>query len=228
MREENKNRPTKRTLVGLMLLAVLLAGMPALAQEASDEVLQRFITIGSDDRFDDIQAGCMARTSGWGGLLQVAGTGNVEQYSVGATTWLARVTLEARAAAEKLLPEPPIEDMRLMETERLFVVSISPVALNMTGAALLKDIEHVVLRPRGDGKNEHVVQPREVTAAETMTYENLFGASYNATGVLATFDSTPVLEMAQRKDVEVVIITSGGQRKCNIDDKKIRRQFGIW
>ena len=63
--------------------------------------------------------------------------------SVGATTWLARVALEARAAAEKLLPEPPIEDMRLMETERLFVVSISPVALNMTGAALLKDIEHV-------------------------------------------------------------------------------------
>ena len=143
MREKNKNRPAKRTLVELMLLAVLLAGMPALAQEASDEVLQRFITIGSDDKFDDIQAGCMARTSGWGGLLQVAGTGNVEQYSVGATTWLARVALEARAAAEKLLPEPPIEDMRLMETERLFVVSISPVALNMTGAALLKDIEHV-------------------------------------------------------------------------------------
>ena len=214
-------------LLALVCFVVVLVLSPVMAQEVSDEDLARFIRLGIDDKHDDIQAGCMARASGWDGFLQAAATENVETYSVGVSTWLFRVAMEAHVTSQRLLPAPTVDEMRALEQD-LVVVSVSPLALTMTGARLLNHIDHVVLRARGDKSNRTVVQPLEVATQDTHTYENLFGASVEASGVLATFEAAPVLEIARLRDVEVLIMTTGGQRKCHVDDKKVRRQFNIW
>ena len=86
----------------------------------------------------------------------------------------------------------------------------------------------MILRQRGDDDGETVIQPTSMDAADTETYSNLFGATSQATGVIAAFDADQVLKLAQENDLTVVLVTSGGQRTCNLDDTKILRQFGIW
>ena len=211
------------------LLTVATGGVASAQQDVSDVTLQRFIDIGGDDDFGDIRASCRARPSGWGGFLSAAAGAGTRSYSVSLTTWLGRVALEAMSRESKLLPLPTPDDMRLLAEAPSVVVSVSPMALDMPSAALLADIEHVVLRLRGDDDNETVIQPTAVDAADTMQFSNLFGASYEATGIIAAFDAEPVLALAREKDLTAVLITPGGdQIRCNLDDRKIKRQFGIW
>ena len=97
----------------------------------------------------------------------------------------------------------------------------------MSGAANLaaEPVKHVVLRPHGAKNGRGTIQPLEVAQANSVTYQNLFGARFEATGVVALFDSAAVLQVARRKDVEVVIVTSDGEMKCKLDDKRIRRGY---
>ena len=214
--------------LGVVLAITLGAVGPVTAQEVSDAVLQRYIDIGAEDNFGDIRASCTAKAGGWTQALQQLGTGSVEQYSVGGTTWLARVSISAKETVEKLMPRPTAEAMRALSETQAFVISVSPMALTMSGASMLNDIQHVVLRHRGDDSGETVIQPTAVEAAETRTFTNLFGAGIAVTGVIAAFDQNAVLKLAREKDLTVVLVMrGGGQRRCNLDDTKILRQFGV-
>ena len=60
-------------------------------------------------------------------------------------------------------------------------------------------------------------------ASETAT--NLFGASMELQGVVATFASADVQAIAARGDVEAILITTAGEFKCNLDDTRIKRGY---
>ncbi len=217
--------------IAALALAILFSSPGAIqAQESTDDVIQKFINIGVADDFGDIRASCTARPSGWTQAMQALGNdNNVEQYSVGTTTWLARVAMDAATAKDKLMPAPIVDDVRVFAESPAFVVTASPKALNMTGARLLNDIEHVVLRQRGDDDNETVIQPTSIEASDEYDFSNLFGATVSVDGIIAAFDHDAVLALARKGDLTVVLVTPGGsQRRCNLDDTKIKRQFNIW
>ena len=121
-----------RTAIALAITLGVVGSVHA--QEASDAVLQRYITIGADDDLGDIRASCTARPGGWTQAFQALGNssggrvGSTEQYSVGTTTWLARVAVAARSAKTKFMPLPTTEDMRALAETPAFVVNVSPLA----------------------------------------------------------------------------------------------------
>ena len=44
-------------------------------------------------------------------------------------------------------------------------------------------------------------------------------------GVIATFPSEAVYQIALRRDVEAVLITTSGEFRCNLDDTRLKRGF---
>ena len=105
-----------------------------------------------------------------------------------------------------------------MVSNDVFTVWIRPEARgSMVTAARLADtgVEHVVIRPRGDKEGRYTVQPLTLDIAEAESVTNLFGASVQLEGVVATFASADVIAIAEGADVEVILITTGGEFKCN-------------
>ena len=98
----------------------------------------------------------------------------------------------------------------------------------MVTALRLADIgvEHVVIRPRGDKEGRKTVQPLSIEFAGSDTAQNLFGGSVELDGFIATFASEDVRQIAKEADVETLVITTGGEFKCNLDDKRILRGYG--
>ena len=67
----------------------------------------------------------------------------------------------------------------------------------MRAAANLQatNVETVVIRPRGDNDGRQVVQPLSVEVTDGTVTSNLFGASVQIFGVVATFSSDAVREI---------------------------------
>ena len=79
------------------------------------------------------------------------------------------------------------------------------------------------LRPRG---RRNAVQPLSVELMDGETYSNLFGASVELVGVVATFDSDAVRAIIAERDLEVLLITAARQEfKCNLDDTRLKRGY---
>ena len=215
------------TLVFALMFPVVVDAQPNGIRAALD--------IGMRGKARDLVATCTAKPGGWTQALAAATAckgcpPSIEQYGVGGTTALARVAILASERKEKYLPAPSFEEATAIAKRDAFVLRITPMAINMTQAAKLADeiVKHVVIRPRGDKKGKQTVQPLSIELTNSRTYENLFGATFETQGVIVEFDSEAVRSIASRKDVEVVIIATGGQeRKCSLDDKRIRRAYSL-
>ena len=82
-------------------------------------------------------------------------------------------------------------------------------------------VEHVVLRPE-----DPVVQSIELTS-DPVVLQNLLGAEFTTTRVFATFPAAAVLDAISERDLEIVIITPNGERRCNVDNDRIYEMFGV-
>ena len=214
-------------------LAMMIGGLATAKAQFSEEAIQAAIDLGYRDKLGDIVPSCIA-SPGLGrtfrGALNAGLTGGgarIETYSVSGMSPLARAADIAREHANKHMPPPQPTDVSVTVGRDVFTVHISPQAGTMSGAANLaaEPVKHVVLRPHGAKNGRGTIQPLEVAQANSVTYQNLFGARFEATGAVALFDSGAVLQVARRKDVEVVIVTSDGEMKCKLDDKRIRRGY---
>ena len=87
---------------------------------------------------------------------------------------------------------------------------------------LAASISHVVIRP--EDREEGVVQPLTFET-EPVEFSNLFGAQFTSTRALATFPAEAAPVASEDRDLEVVVITPAGERKCNVDNVDIRRMF---
>ncbi len=143
---------------------------------------------------------------------------------------MARVARLAADSRRKYQPAPQATDDHVvgMVAHDVFTVWIQPDADgSMVTAARLADtgVEHVVIRPRGDSEGRFTVQPLTVDVAGAESVTNLFGSSVDLQGVVATFASDAVRAIAEDADVEVILITTGGEFKCNLDDTRIKRGY---
>ena len=82
-------------------------------------------------------------------------------------------------------------------------------------------IETIVVRPRGDSEGRRTVHPLSVDMMDGTTTANLFGASIELFGAVATFNSDDIRRIVEDADLEALVITLNGEFKCNLDDTRL-------
>ena len=121
------------------------------------------------------------------------------------------------------------DDISDLIRDDVFTIWAEPNAAgDMRTAANLEatNVETVVIRPRGDKGGRQVVQPLSVEVTDGTVASNLFGASVQIFGVVATFSSDAVREIIAQNDMEVLLITGSREEfKCNLDDTRLQRGY---
>ena len=220
-------------------LLALLAPAPADAQPYSAEDLGFALEQGLRGDADRLQDSCDASVGGFWNKLNEAlqstqgadgSYHGVRRFRITGQPPLARVAWHAEQSKKQYRPMPLPDDEAVLDMVRddIFTVWANPdTGGSMITAARLADtgVEHLVLRPRGDKDGRQAIQPIFIELAGEQTARNLFGATVELEGVVASFDSQEVIEIAKEADVEAVLITSAGEFKCNLDDNRILRGY---
>ena len=230
-----------RTRIIGAVVGVILALTSIVAQEPaySRAEIDAAINIGVRDRVDRIQHSCTADIGGFWNKLNEALSARqgafgqyhgIRKFRITGQPPMARVARYTADAGRRYEPTPGATDDYIvgMVTNDVFTVWIEPDSGgSMVTAARLADtgVEHVVIRPRGDNEGRRTVQPLTLDVAGAAAVSNLFGASVDLQGVVATFASADVIAIAEDNDVEVILVTTGGEFKCNLDDTRILRGY---
>lgn len=130
----------------------------------------------------------------------------------------------AERKAKYMDPPPPSEitdDLRI-QVLRLWLEPQGDSAAVDGTIDLAASINHVVIRP--EDRDEGVVQPLSFET-EPVKFSNLFGAQFTSTRGLSTFSAEGALAASEDRDLEVVVITPAGERRCNVDNDDIKRMF---
>ena len=197
----------------------------------TDAQIEAAIQVGyDDDDLDRIMHTCRASVGGfWNKLADAAGgttAAPLRQFRIHGQPPLARVAEEADFARRAYAPRPAPDDVRGMLVDDVFTIFARPDGgTDMRTAARLENtrIETVVVRPRG---RRDAVQALSVELMDGQTYSNLFGASVELVGVIATFDSDAIRAIIAERDLEVLLITAARQEfKCNLDDTRLKRGY---
>ena len=198
-----------RSIAAFAIVMALAA--PASAQYSS-EAIQAAIDLGAQDKIRDIAPTCSVGQGLWSAFATgVSGQGAAESYDVMGWSPLARVADIALRSAERYLPlqQPGDDQIVAALVDDVFAVNVTPDASgDMWTAARLADtgIEHVIIRPRGDKEGRATVQPLAVDVSGSATVANLFGTNVELVSVVATFERGAVLAIAERADIEVLVI----------------------
>lgn len=221
-------------LIAVCLVLVLSA--PVLAQSLrvhtlSDEEVQATIdaALDDDDVLDDLSRDCRANP-GFGerlGANLVGGAHHTGGYRVTFTSHYGQIALAVKDSERNYMPAPAPDDISDDLREPVLSLWIEPLGdTNRTDSTidLSASINHVVIRP--EDREEGVIQPIEFST-EPVTFQNLLGAEFVSTRALATFPADSALEASLERDLEVVLITEAGERRCNVDNDRIFRMFHL-
>ena len=221
------------TVVALILMGW---GTPASAQSEpsySDEQINAAIEVGYNDDLDRIMHSCNASVGGFFNKLNEALNSAEGQplraWQIHGQAPLARVAQEADFARRRYTGRPTPDDVRDLLQDDVFTIWAEPdtegdmrTAQNLAAT----NVETVVIRPRGDSDGRQVIQPLSVDVTDGTVASNLFGASVQVFGVVATFDSAAVREIIAQSDLEVLLITRSREEfKCNLDDTRLQRGY---
>ena len=221
------------TVVALILMGW---GTPASAQSDpsySDEQINAAIEVGYNDDLDRIMHSCNASVGGFFNKLSEALNSAEGQplraWQIHGQAPLARVAQEADFARRRYTGRPTPDDVRDLLQDDVFTIWAEPdtegdmrTAQNLAAT----NVETVVIRPRGDSDGRQVIQPLSVDVTDGTVASNLFGASVQVFGVVATFDSAAVREIIAQSDLEVLLITRSREEfKCNLDDTRLQRGY---
>ena len=213
-------------MVGVVILQSVVT-----AQDYSAADITTAISFGTQKHANRIQSSCSAGVGGfWNKLGEQLEHDAIRKYEILGQSPLARVADFAERAKARYQPIPAAEDDLVLEilSDNVFTVWAKPDSEgSMVTAARLADtgVEHVVIRPRGDQHGRATVQPLTVDVAGVAIEHNLFGVGVELEGIVATFASDDVINIAKTRDVEVILITTSGEFKCNLDDKRIMRGY---
>ena len=223
-----------RLIVTLGVIVLLAPGAASSAQESaySRAEIDAAINIGMRGQIDRIQHGCNAGDSAFWTGFNDGLTGETSErrgFQITGQPPMARVATVAAGARRLYLPAPEATNDRIVSIVRddVLTIRIVPITRARTAVTLADTgIEQVVIRPRGDnGGGRRTVQPLTLDVAGSDSVTKLFGASVDLEGVVATFASTDVIAIAEDADVEVILITTAGEFKCNLDDTRILRGY---
>ena len=206
----------------------MLAAEP-LAQPPGRVLVNRLVGRADLDR---IMHSCNANVGGfWNRLNETLNTAEgqpLRAWRIHGQPPLARIAQEADFARRRYTGRPNADDVRDLIGDDVFTIWAEPdTSADMRTAANLQatNIETVVIRPRGDSEGRRVVQPLSVEGTDGVVESNLFGASVQIFGVVATFSSDAVREIVAARDLEVLLIASGEEFKCNLDDTRLKRGY---
>ena len=219
------------TAVVLILMGTLASAQSE--QAYSDAQIDAAIEIGYDDDLDQIMHTCNASVGGlWnklGEALSNAEGQPLREWRIHGQPPLARIAQEADFARRRYTDRPTPDDVRDLLGDDVFTIWAEPdtdgdmrTAQNLAAT----NVETVVIRPRGDNDGRQVVQPLSVDVTDGTVASNLFGASVQIFGVVATFNSEAVREIIAQSDMEVLLITGSREEfKCNLDDTRLQRGY---
>jgi len=206
--------------------APLSQGLPTL----TDSEVQAALDIGLDgNEINKVRRYCDAR-AGFGETLGESlistGTTTLGKFRVTVSSNIGEIALIAREKKRRYQPVG-LEDVPAHLREPAAFISIAPLGDSAAYDGQLdlpSMIEHVIVRPQGD--KEGAVQPLAIQMDPTYL-QNLFGAVIAANTAVVAFPADAIYEIAQNDDVEIVVITVHGERKCDIGDDDVRRMFDL-
>ena len=216
--------------LGWLLALGLLAmpgyqGLPTL----TDSEVQAALAIGLDgDEIRKVRRYCDAR-AGFGEILGKSlvsmGTTTLGRFRATMSSNIGEIALIAYERKRKYQPVG-LEDVPAELREPAAFVTIAPLGDSAADGQLDLPslIEHVIVRPQGD--KDGAVQPLSIQTNPTYL-QNLLGAVIAANTAIVSFPAEAIYEIAQNDDVEIVVITAAGERKCDINDDDVRRMFEL-
>jgi len=216
---------TRHNIATLSILSVLLAiSRVASAQSVSESEVLAAIQAGENKKMEALVSTCVAGpgfgedfAAGLAGGLQHNGS-----YSVTVSTNAGRIAYMAASAKrlyKKFTPDNMTDELR---TPSVFVnVEPNKPPRGRNEVSVPAPIQHVVLKSKA--KPEAVAQPTKLDT-EQVAFSNLLGATLDASRAVAIFDLVAVRELPAG-DVDVVIVTAAGERRCKIGGKDRARLF---
>ena len=198
----------------------------------TDAQIAAAVDVGWNDDLDRIMHSCTANIGGfWNRLSETISTTEgqpLRAFLIHGQPPLSRVAQEADFARRAYSGRPEPDDVRDLVGDDVFTVWAEPEADgDMRTAANLEatGIETIVVRPRGDDVGRQTVHPLSVETMDGTTTANLFGASIELFGAVATFNSDDIRRIVENADLEALVITRTGEFKCNLDDTRLKRGF---
>lgn len=171
---------------------------------------------------------CQATAGFWRGMGDAAASGLAGRqhyqgdYIVIFASNLGLIAMAANQAHERY-ETFDLEDVDPSLYKRSMTLLIRPSAGRMGNVAAAGQIKHVIIRRRKT-KREDIIQPKSVELSAEV-YSNLFGAEFVASSAIVEFDHRDVLDIASRGDVEAIVVTTAGERRCWVDNAKIKDMF---
>lgn len=217
--------------VGFVALGSLVVSAQSLMLHPLDDAgVQAAIDAAADEDYrKDLSRSCGAGP-GFGerlGANLVGGTNYTGGYRVTFASHFGQIAMAVADRESKYMPPPMPEDISDDLRQPALSLWIEPTGdTNSTDNTtdLSASITHVVIRP--EDREAGTIQPLELST-EPVSFQNLFGAEFVSTRALATFPADSALEASADRDLEVVIITPAGERKCNVDNDRIYRMFHL-
>ncbi len=206
------------------LPAVLLAvTLHAQGRPLSDDQVASAILAGEMKKFDHLISTCVA-TAGFGEGVAANIAGGLQRdgsYDVtvsGSAGRVAFMAAEARRLYKKFNLASVTEELR----EPAIVVAVIPQqpATTKEKISVAAPIEHVVLKSK---INLEATQPERVDL-EPVEWSNLMGGKVAGNRAVASFDFNTVRQLPG--DIDVVVITPLGERRCKIGSKDRLKLFG--
>lgn len=182
---------------------------PAAAQY-SDAQLQEAIKIGQTGKSRRLVSSCVA-TSAFMDLSQWNGS-----YDVAILNGLGRVASLAEEAKQKYLGFPLSNVDDELRTPAIYLIA-APHKPKFTSGKwhLTAPSSHAVLKSKDN--EDQVLQPEKFTTSP-VSWSNAFGAEFQGTQVVAQF-SFDGFGAFPKGDVDIVLITDAGERRCKVGQK---------
>jgi hypothetical protein len=205
-------------MMRLLTMAFVMLFVPniLIAQRLDDTAVEAAIRAGEARRFGGLISSCVAGTGfGEGFSAQLAGgvqpTGS---YDVTLTGAAGRIATEA-AHAKRLYRSFGVDDAtaEMRDASAIFVIATPRAPQRSQNTYdVASPIQHIVLKARTS--TDRVAQPLEMEI-EPVEWGNLMGATVRGTSAVATFAAADVRALPPG-DVEIVLVTEAGERRCRI------------
>ena len=206
-------------------VVVAAAATPALATplvaqaslQLTEAQIIEAIKAGREKKYAQHVSSCSAGV-GFGGALaagMVKGINDTGSFNVTISTNYGRIAFMAANAKRLYLPfGPESVTGALRDTPTVFVhAEPDKPTRNDNGAiSIPAAIERIVLKSKVI--ETAVVQP-DSFETEPVEWSNLFGGKLQSTRAVATFDRATFMELPIG-DIDVVLVTVGGERRCKI------------
>jgi hypothetical protein len=222
--EPRGSRQTRHTVLRT-LFVLSITSTPLLAQQLDDAAVSAALQAGASKKYYEMVSTCIA-SPGFGAGLGASMAGGVQpigDFDVVTTAAAGRIAFLAAEGKRLYKPFTATDVTAELRNEDTAFVIVNPKTprMNQKTYEVPSLIERVVLKSKTDPNR--VAQPTNVDLVP-QEWSNLMGGKIEGNSAVATFAVSDVKELPPG-DVDVVIITRDGERRCKINTKDRTKLF---